>query len=75
MTTNLENVSISMGLSNWRAFNLSDAEVFIQRMEDVVSPAILLPQKHLQILICVESLLTFGTLVFVCVDSLVGSKG
>ena len=53
MTTNLENVSISMGLTNRRTFNLSDAEVFIQRMEDVVSPAILLPQKYLQILICI----------------------
>ena len=53
MTTNLENVSISMGLTNRRTFNLSDAEVFIQRMEDVVSPAILLPQKYLQIWICI----------------------
>ena len=50
MTTSIENMSISMGLTNRRAFNLSDAEILIQSMEDVVTPAVLLPPKYLQIL-------------------------
>ena len=53
MTTSIENMSISMGLTNRRAFNLSDAEILIQSMEDVVTPAVLLPPKYLQILICI----------------------
>ena len=54
MTTNIENMSIiNVGLTNKGAFNLSDTEILIQSMEDVVSPAILLPPKYLQILICI----------------------
>ena len=53
MTTSIENMSISMGLSNRRAFDLSDAKILIQSMEDVMSPAILLPPKYLQISICI----------------------